>query len=113
MEGAFVGQRSAEKLAGALDGIPGMPGWMIDRAKAGYYGDYTTDLSFPQMELITDLTRIKQSEGMPVASRKLINAVIRDVRSGEYDGTSEEAEEWAASPEGQQVMRELLGELPE
>ena len=105
--------RSSEKLAGALEGIPGMPEWMTGRARSGYYGDYTTELAFPQMALISDLTAIKQAEGTPVTSRKLINAVIRDVRSGEYDGTKEEAEEWGASPEGQQVMRELLGGGPE
>lgn len=40
-------------------------------------------------------------------------AVIEAAKDGAFDGTRAEADQWAASPDGQAVFRELLGEFHE
>jgi hypothetical protein len=73
------------------------PEWMVTKARAGYYDDYKSPLTFPTTMLVNDLTRLGQSD---LADR---------VKDGEFDGTKEEAEEWMRSSEGQLFLNELYG----
>lgn len=70
------------------------------RAKSGYYSDYESPLTFPIAELVKDL----RAAGYPDLARRAAD--------GEFDGTEEEADAWAASPEGQEVFRDLLRGAP-
>jgi hypothetical protein len=73
---------------------------MADRAIAGWYDDYLSPLDMPTTELVNDL----QKAGTPAAM------LIREqVIKGDYDATAEEAEAWAASPEGREAFESFLG----
>jgi hypothetical protein len=86
---------TTEKLAKALREA-GASLAMIIRAKDGYYDDYRSPLATPMMQLYADL--------MAEGKRDLAERVA----AGEFDATKEEADAWAASPEGQATFREFL-----
>lgn len=100
---------TGDKLAAALGEIPGMPASMIKRAQEGYYHDYESPLTFPLMELVSDLRDVQRIPALPANSRPLVRGMIQRVEDGEFDATKAEAEEWARSPEGQQTWRDLIG----
>jgi len=88
--------RSSEKLARALEGkADPMLAAMVQRAREGYYGDYTSPLTFPEHQLVADL----EDHGY--------HDLAERVKNGEFDGTKAEAEEWMAGPEGQALLREV------
>lgn len=87
---------TAERLAEAMVEA-GCPADMITRARAGYYDDYRSPLPFPITQLVDDLRDTGHYD------------LARRAMDGDFDGTREEADAWAASPEGQQVFRDLLG----
>lgn len=93
---AETGESTTERLAAALQAAGVAPA-MVARARAGYYDDYKSPLAFPCMQLVADLEQAGQRD---LAAR---------ARHGEWDGTKEEAEAWAASPDGQAAFRDLLG----
>jgi len=73
---------------------------MAARAATGYYHDFLSPLDTPEIQLADDLARA----GTPVAMwlrEKVIN--------GDFDASQEEAEAWAASPEGRETMAALMG----
>jgi hypothetical protein len=71
-----------------------------DKAVAGWYDDYLSPLDLPTTQLVNDL----QKAGTPAAM------LIREqVIKGDYDATAEEAEAWAASPEGREAFALLTG----
>lgn len=71
------------------------PVQMVAAARAGYYDDFRSDLAFPLIALVDELRAIGQH---PLAER---------VVAGEFDGTTEESDAWARSPDGQAAFREL------
>jgi hypothetical protein len=74
---------------------------MADRAVSGWYDDYLSPLDAPTMELVNDL----QKAGTPAAT------LIREqVLEGDFDATAEEADAWAASPEGREAFKSFLGQ---
>lgn len=87
-----------EKLAQALAALKVVPAGQIAAARAGRYDDYLSDTAFPQMLLIDEL---KQYGDVALP-------LIEAVKAGEFDGTKEEADAWAASEEGQAAFAELL-----
>jgi hypothetical protein len=73
---------------------------MADRAVVGWYDDYLSPLATPITELVNDL----QKAGTPAAM------LIREqVLEGDFDSTAEEAQAWAASPEGREAFKSFLG----
>lgn len=68
---------------------------MIVRAREGYYDDYLSPLATPIIHLVQDLRQNGEHE---LAGRAM---------QGEFDGTKEEAEAWAQSPEGREVFEEF------
>jgi len=96
---------TSERLAARLRTVAGIPAAMIERAEQGYYHDYVSPLTFPEMQLVADLRALL---GTPGAGNAAIKAVVDDVIGGIYDATREESDAWAASPEGQAAFRELL-----
>lgn len=96
-------------LARALGQIPGIPPGMVTRAREGYYHDFLSPLAMPATQLAEDLRALAGNPATPRDSRPLLRAMAQQVTDGDFDASSEEATAWAASPEGQQVFRELAG----
>lgn len=78
----------------------GAPPAMIERARAGYYDDYKSELAMPISQLVADA----RAAGLPIIAER--------ASAGEFDASQAESQAWAMSPEGQAVFRELLGERP-
>lgn len=90
---------TTERLALALEQA-GAPPYMVQRAREGYYDDYRSPLAGPIMQLVADA---KTERLWDIATR---------AANGEFDGTREEAEEWAWSAEGQETFRRFFGSGP-
>lgn len=86
---------TTERLAVALE-LAGAPIRMIELARSGQYDDYQSDVAMPISLLIFDA----RAAGLPNIAERAMD--------GEFDATSEEADEWAASQEGQETFRALL-----
>ncbi len=85
---------STEKLAQALEEKQDPKlAEMIQRAREGYYDDYKSSLPCPSLQLIEDL---EEAGYFDISLRAI---------QGEFDATDEEADEWAKSEEGQQVLK--------
>ena len=87
---------TTEKLARALEAAndPKLA-QMVARARAGYYDDYKSHLTFPCIQLVKDLT---VRGHLDLASQ---------AKNGRFDGQDWEADEWARSPEGVATRREF------
>jgi len=86
---------TTERLAEALS-LAGAPKWMIDNANAGVYDDFKSPHALPIMTLVFDA----QSCGLVT--------IIERAKAGEFDGTKEEADEWANSADGRATFSEFL-----
>ena len=90
---------TTEKLAKALEQA-NAPTKMIERARAGYYDDYKSELAFPIIQLVQDATRHE------------LYTVAEQAKAGKFDGQKWEADEWAKSPEGRATFQEFMGKMP-
>lgn len=68
---------------------------MIRKAREGYYDDYQSQLAMPIAQLISDLLDAGEWE------------LAQRAQLGEFDGTPEEANDWANSPEGQEARKKF------
>lgn len=89
---------SREKLARAMAAVGVIPAEQIAAARDGRYDDYLSEYAFPQHLLLAELAPY----GLEVAQ------LIEAVKDGEFDATSAESEAWMASPQGREVLAELL-----
>jgi hypothetical protein len=83
---------------------------MADRAATGWYHDFLSPLDLPDIQLEKDL-RQSRAVALSFNNTKLaeaIEAVRQRHINGVFDASSEESEEWASSPEGQDAMRRLM-----
>lgn len=98
---------TADRLADRLRDMGLME--MSDRARKGEFDDYRSEHAMPQHVLIKALLEIGVAKiKMSVPCKELID----EVKEGKFDSTKEESDAWAASPEGQQAMKDLMhGEL--
>ena len=71
---------------------------MAAKAVTGYYHDFLSPLDLPEMQLDADL----HAAGTPEA-----RALRRRHHDGEFDALIEEGEQWAASADWQETMRNL------
>jgi hypothetical protein len=85
-------------LAGAL-AKAGLPE-MAAKAATGYYHDYLSPLPMPEVQLVQDLYDVGTPAAMLLRERAM---------EGEFDASTEESDEWAASPEGQEAFAQLTG----
>jgi hypothetical protein len=69
------------------------------RAETGEFDDYADTYACPITQLYAEL----QAAGFTKFARR--------VADGEFDATKEEADEWARSPAGQAIAKELSPEL--
>jgi len=84
---------------------------MADKAATGYYHDYLSPLTLPEIELVNDLAQAAALETDPERSKKIVELRER-VKDGDFDASEEESEEWANSPEGQYAFQRLVGKKP-
>jgi hypothetical protein len=91
-----VSEPTTEKLARALEEA-GAPLAMIEKARIGYYDDFKSPLAMPETQLLTD------------ARKHGLDDIAQGVLEGRWDATSEEADAWAKSAEGQAAFREVMG----
>lgn len=87
---------TAAFLARVLE-AEGAPAHMVSLAAEGHYDDYRSPLAMPELQLHADA----RAAGLP--------QIAAWVEAGVFDGTREESEAWARSPEGQAVFRQLTG----
>ena len=83
---------TTEKLAKALEEARA-PEWMIKKARAGRYDDYKSVDPTPIHTLVQDCVKAN-----------LPKIAYRAMR-GDFDAQEWEGEEWANSPEGQEIRR--------
>jgi hypothetical protein len=81
-----------ERLALELEKY-GCPPEMVQRARAGYYDDFESELPAPIYELVTDLRALNK------------HALAKRAMEGEFDSTKEEADAWMKR-EGMGLLRE-------
>lgn len=72
---------------------------MADKAATGYYHDFLSPLDLPEMQLDADLVAVGTPEAMALRKRH---------HNGDFDASTEESEEWADSPDGQDAIRRLI-----
>lgn len=96
---------TAERLAAALDkaGLTGL----ASKARQFAYDDYKSPSATPINDLVADLAAIAKSPLVTNATALSANELIARAVAGEFDGTKEEADAWAASPEGREAFREF------
>jgi hypothetical protein len=99
---------TARQLGRALAAIPGLPVEMVQRANRGYYHDYLSPLALPELALVSELRELARSRTLSPRSKGMCQRLADKVINGEYDASSAEADEWAASPDGKAAMAELL-----
>lgn len=76
--------------------------FMAVKAREGYYHDYLSPLAAPCLQLEIDLRNAATPAALALRARHL---------KGEFDATKEESDEWAASPDGQEVFSHLSPEV--
>lgn len=79
---------------------------LAKRAAAGEWSDYFGPHAMPQHHLIGVL--MGRMKDFPSKAKDIL-AVIERTKTGDFDATKEEADEWGASAEGQELFRELMG----
>jgi|SRR5579859_8125195 len=89
---------TTERLAAVLQEA-NAPRLMIERAKAGYYDDFKSDLEQPIVALVADCNKYGLFD---IANRAI---------DGEFDAPQWESEEWARSPEGREMLKSFGLEL--
>lgn len=95
---------SSENLAKVLESV-GLHG-MAARARLDMYHDYLAEDALSSMTLERELREAR--DACPDAERRVkIEEVRQQHMAGAFDATTEESDEWAASPEGQAAFRAL------
>jgi hypothetical protein len=75
---------------------------LASRAAAGEWNDYFGTHAMPQHDLIHALRARRNARNTEV-----VEGLVRRIMDGDFDGTREESEEWARSPEGRATFNEL------
>ena len=97
-------RESDKKLHQAMTDL-GFPD-LAERAAAGEWNDYFGKHAMNITDLI--LTLRARAEDFP-SKYDEIKAVVERAKNGEFDASKAEAEEWAASEEGQETFSALMG----
>lgn len=74
---------------------------MAAKAATGWYHDYLSPLATPCLQLAEDLAAAGTPAALALRARHL---------NGEFDATTEESDEWTASPDGQAAFDQLIAE---
>lgn len=92
---------TADRLAAAIrhDATEHRHHKLAERAATGEFGDYADTHVCP----ITELHRLCRQYGL--------HSLADRVADGEFDASREESDEWARSPSGQEIAKELSPEM--
>jgi hypothetical protein len=105
-------EHSTARLVRALRELPtlAVPPAMIRRAEAGYYHDYLSPLTFPEMTLVNELGALANHPSRAgEVTRAALLALRQRVIDGEFDASTAESDAWARSPEGRAAFASLTG----
>jgi hypothetical protein len=99
-----------EYLGRVLDALGAQT--MAVNARAYHYDDYFCP---PEVDDGMNMIRLRRdlldwARHSPRANDRRVKEVADAVVHGEFDGTKAESEAWAASPDGRETFRELLGD---
>lgn len=84
---------------------------MATKAAEGYYHDYLSPLAMPAMQLHEDLM-VAATACADTDRAKTIRGLVLAARHGDFDASKEEADAWAATPEGQEMTAFMRRNLP-
>lgn len=87
-----------ERIAKVLEAASA-PKAMVTAARAGCYGDFTSESATPIMDLVRD------------AQRAGLGGIARRAMDGEFDATREESEAWAREARNDPEMARVLDAL--
>jgi hypothetical protein len=90
--------KTSERLAERLEKVGLLE--LAVRARKGDFSDYESTSATPKLDLIRELWKYPFPEA---------RAIRQQVIDGEFDETREESEEWAKTPEAQEIFRRLFG----
>lgn len=79
--------KTSEKLVQALK-ENNAPQWLIDKANAGEYGDFTSPYATPLVELYRRCVELE------------LTGMLMRIKMGEFDATEEENQAWAREQGG-------------
>jgi hypothetical protein len=80
---------------------------MATEAERGEYHDFLSPFPFPEMRLVRNLAS-EATKYPDEAKQAEIMALRRRVMDGEFDASTEESDQWASSPEGQETLSSLI-----
>lgn len=92
-----MGLWSTERLVVDLVGAHA-PDSLVVAARDDAFHDFKSDSATPIIDLVHE------------CERHGLHSIAKRARSGDYDATKQEADEWAASPDGQRAFRELTSD---
>lgn len=78
---------------------------MADKAATGYYHDFLSPLDLPEIQLVNDLGFAATTTHRH--RQDAIMALRKRVIDGEFDASTEESDDWAASEDGQDAFHRL------
>ena len=81
------------------------------RAEKDEFHDFLSDSAMPSMDLDRALSAIIEDAGREPVQRMAAHHIRMRHHEGEFDATKEESDEWAASPEGQGALSDLIHDL--
>jgi hypothetical protein len=90
-----MGDRSTTRLVAALLKV-GAPDDLVAAALQGAFHDFKSPSATPIIDLVQE------------CERHGLSGIAAAARAGEFDATREEADEWAASADGQATFRQLI-----
>lgn len=85
---------------------------MARRAREGHFDDYFAPAEVADglelLRLVGELGEAAKAPATKRNDRSRIRAIAEAVKCGEFDGTKEESDRWAASKDGQDAYRQLI-----
>ncbi len=105
-----AGEPTPTYLGRVLEEYLGLPE-MARRAREGHFDDFFAPAEVADgLEILRLYGELRgKAQVVRKADRARVLEVAEAVKAGEFDATSEESARWAASKDGQDTMRELLG----
>jgi len=98
--------KTSENLAKVLEGV-GLNAMAV-KARADQYHDFLSDDALCSLTLERELREARDyAQDQDPAQAKLIEAIRQQHLNGEFDASNEESDEWAKSPDGQEVFNML------
>jgi hypothetical protein len=99
---------TSQKLADALRAA-GFEA-LAKRAEADEFHDFLSPHALPETMLDQELVAIMRDESRTPLERQRAGEIRGRHHEGDFDASLEESDDWAASPDGKDAFRQLLGD---